>query len=97
MPELTDLTSDEALAALREKLTNVEPNKEYIYVRYDMKADSYSAIPTPLSYHKTLEGAVQAIPEDFRKQYGRGAYENLYGNVVADYRYEAVRRVMLLA
>lgn len=68
---------------------------EYVYVRMDMHADSWAGpAPTPLSYHRTLAGAIAAIPENIRTAYG--AYP-AHGDYVVSFAYEAVKKVRLEA
>lgn len=56
-----------------------------IYIRWDMKADSFNGVPSILSIHQTLEGARAAISEDILK-YSRKPF----GNYIENYAYEAI-------
>lgn len=62
-----------------------------IYIRWDMNADSWSGIRTMLSIHKTLEGAIAAVPENIRTKMERPGNDRYAKN----YTYEAIEERML--
>lgn len=72
------------------ELAKLEEN--VVYIRWDAHADSWTGQRSMLSVHKTLEGAIAAMPESIRKkEYKR----DLFANYVANYTYEVVERVEL--
>lgn len=60
-----------------------------IYIRWDMKADSWTAIPSILSIHQTLEGAENAVDSGLKKEsYDRTA--DTTNTYIRNYTYEAI-------
>jgi hypothetical protein len=66
--------------------------EECIYIVWDMNADSWTGSRTMQSIHKTLDGAIQAIPERIRKETNK---RDLYEPYVANYTYLAVEKRIL--
>ena len=62
-----------------------------IYIRWDMNAGSWSGRGTMLSIHKTLEGAIAAVPEIMRTKMERPGNDRY----VKNYTYEAIEERML--
>lgn len=84
-----NLASDQALEELRRKLNS--DNRKYVFGRMDMHADSYAAgAPTLLSLHETVEGAIEAVPENLKSLVG-----NLYDDYVVNYQYQAIKKIWL--
>ena len=85
----TNLSSDQTLEELRRKLDG--DNRKYVFGRMDMHADSYAAgAPTLLSLHETIEGAIEAIPENLRSISG-----NIYDDYVVNYHYQTIKKIWL--
>jgi hypothetical protein len=82
--------SNEAVEELRKKINS--PREKYVFVRMDMNADSYNGMPRMLSIHETLEGAIDAIPKNIRQGYPN---RQCFSDYVANFAYEAVRKVRL--
>ena len=82
--------SNEALEELRKTINST--NEKYVFVRMNTHVDSYSGLATMLSIHETLEGAIEAIPENIRKVYPN---REIYDDWVANFVYEAVKKVRL--
>ena len=64
----------------------------FVYIRWDMNAESWSGQRIFRSIHSTLEGAIAAIPESIRKV---NMKRPLYAEYVANYTYEAIEKVRL--
>ena len=85
----TNLSSDQALEELRRKLNS--DNRKYVFGRMDMHADSWtSGPPTLLSLHETIEGAIDAIPENLKKM-----TREVYDDYVANFTYQAIKKIWL--
>lgn len=89
MPE-ANLATEEAIAELLKKINST--NEKFVFVRMDMGGDSYNGMPRMLSIHETLEGAIDAIPENIRKGYPN---RQCFGDYLANFVYEAVQKVRL--
>lgn len=66
-----------------------EPDPEFIYIVWDMNAESWVGSKTMTTIHKTLDGAIQAIPENLR---GDEMKRDAYDPYVANYGYYAVEK-----
>lgn len=87
MPDVE--ATEEALEELRKKINS--DNRKYVFGRMDMHANSYAAgAPTLLSLHETVEGAIEAVPENLKSLVG-----NLYGDYVVNYQYQAIKKIWL--
>lgn len=65
-----------------------------IYILWDMNADSWTGSKFMKSIHATLDGAINAIPENLRKEKMK---RDLYPPYVANYGYFAVEERQLEA
>lgn len=64
-------------------------HEEFIYIVWDMHADSWSGSRTMKSIHKSLDGAIQEIPENLRTD---SLKRELVDPYVANYTYRAVEK-----
>lgn len=84
-----NLSSDQALEELRRKLNG--DNRKYVFGRMDMHGDSWVGNPpTLLSLHETIEGAIEAVPENLRN-----ISATVYGDYVVNYHYQAIKKIWL--
>lgn len=66
-----------------------DPEPESIYIVWDKNADSWSGVRTMKTIHKTLEGAIEAIPENLRTESMKRETDETY---VAHFTYYAVEK-----
>jgi hypothetical protein len=64
----------------------------FVYALYDMNPDSMNSVPRMMSIHASLDGAIEAVPDNL-KGYER---DILYGDYVKNYVYVAIRKIEVL-
>jgi hypothetical protein len=89
-------TSNEYVARLQAAMDDLETatSPKFVYFVWSIDADSYHGTRYFESVHKTLSGAVEAIPERFRKE---SDMRPLRKDYVANFIYYAVERKIVNA
>lgn len=80
------LAPEEAELLRRELVAEFDVNRPYIYLVWNINADSYNGFTTLGSIHQTLSGAIATIPENMKN------LERPSERYVRDYVYRAIER-----
>lgn len=67
-------------------------NEIEIFLLWDMNADSWTGIRTLLSIHQTLDGALEEIPDEIKKESNNRGADDRY---VVNFTYLAIEKRMV--